>query len=134
MSYSHDMNDIEIEHNCYCADNGFFCPYLDRMSGFCIATTCKHALELLQQVELEKQAKARNDAESGYFELQNELLERAIWELENYGTTTINLNISEEDWNDVKRSWRNVRCSKEKNRGCDSEHPDIASDSGQRQK
>lgn len=92
-----DMSEIEIEHNCYCAENGFFCPYLDRMSGYCIATTCKHALELLHQVELEKQAKACDDAKSGYFELQNELLERAIWEIENYGATAIDLDIDEED-------------------------------------
>lgn len=113
---TNDMSEIEIEHNCYCAENGFFCPYLDRMSGFCIATTCKHALELLQQVEYEKQAKAAEELKDGYLETQSDLLERAIWELENYGATTIDLNISEEDWRDVKRSWRNVRRPTEENR------------------
>lgn len=62
----------------YCVENGYFCRYLDKASGLCIATTCKHAQELLLSVEIEKQAKAKKEQEEGKLALVNDLWEHAI--------------------------------------------------------
>lgn len=125
---TNDLSEIEIEHQCYCADHGYFCRYLDKASGMCIATTCRHAQELLQQVEIEKQAKANQELKDGYFAIQDELYERAIAELEQYGATTVDLDIKEEDLDDIRRSWQNVHQSEEKDRRCERNVADIASD------
>lgn len=105
MNYCHDMSEIEIEHCCYCAENGYFCRYLDKASGICVATSCKAAQELLQQVEIEKRGQAQQELKDGFLALENDLYTRALEQLENYGATMIDLDISEEDWNAVKRSW-----------------------------
>ena len=103
------LSEIEIEHQCYCEENGYFCRYLDKKSGFCIATSCKHAQELLEQAEIEKRAKAVKEAEDGRSAVNEHLLERALEQLENFGASTIELNISEDDLNDLERNWKNVR-------------------------
>ena len=95
--YDMNMSEVEIEHQCYCSDNGCFCRYLDKASGLCIATTCKHAQELLQAVEIEHQAKAKKEHDDGKLALVNELWERAIEMVEKYGASTIGLDISEEE-------------------------------------
>lgn len=107
------LSEIEIEHQCYCPEHGYFCRYLDKASGLCIATTCRHAQELLQTVELERQAKAKKEQEEGKLALVNELWEHAIEMVENYGASTVELDISEEDLNDIERGWANVRCPTE---------------------
>lgn len=95
------LSEIEIEHNCYCAENGLFCPYLDKASGLCIATTCKHAQDLLQQVEYEKQAKANEELKNGYLDIENYMIERALQQLEQYGAAYIDLNISDDDLHNI---------------------------------
>jgi len=109
------LSEIEIEHQCYCEENGYFCRYLDKASGLCIATTCKHAQELLQSVEIERQAKANAEQENGKLALVNELWEHAIEMVEKYGASNIDLDISEEDLNDITRSWKNVHCPAKEN-------------------
>ena len=91
-----DMPKIEIEHQCYCANNGYFCRYLDKVSGLCIATNCKRAQELIQEAEIEKQAKANEENENGKLVLVNELWEHAIEMVEKYGASDIYLDISKE--------------------------------------
>lgn len=115
-----DMSEIEIEHQCYCSDNGYFCRYLDKASGLCIATTCKHAQELLQAVEIERLNKYSEEMAEGRVWLEGDKIhkdieELAIDQLEKYGATTIGLDISEEDLNDIERSWANVRRPTEEN-------------------
>lgn len=73
-----DLSEIEIEHQYYCADNGYFCRYLDKASGMCIATTCRHAQDLLQQVEIEKQAKANQELKDGYLAITELKTEKEI--------------------------------------------------------
>lgn len=107
------LSEIEIEHQCYCEENGYFCRYLDKASGLCIATNCKHAQELLQSVEIEHQAKANAEHENGKLALVNELWEHAIEMVENYGASTIELDISEEDLNDIRGSWETIHCPTE---------------------
>lgn len=106
-----NLSEIEIEHQCYCSDNGYFCRYLDKASGLCIATSCRHAQELLQNAEIERQAKAKKEHDDGKLALVNELWEHAIEMVEKYGASTIELDISEEDLNDITRSWEDVRTS-----------------------
>ena len=85
-----DLSEIEIEHNCYCAENGYFCPYLDKNSRVCIATTCRHAQDLLFQAESHRQLIASQKT-------VNEICESVIEQAEKYGAAFIDLGISEED-------------------------------------
>lgn len=103
------MSEVEIEHQCYCPENSMFCQFMDKRSGICIATSCRRATELLQQVEIERQARAQKEAEEGWYQLTSDLYDKAIEELYKYGATTIDLDISEEDLNDIERSGRAVR-------------------------
>ena len=43
------MLDIEIEHQCYCAENGMFCQFMDKRSGYCLATSCKRMTDYVEQ-------------------------------------------------------------------------------------
>ena len=85
-----DLSEIEIEHNCYCAENGYFCPYLDKASSLCIATTCKHAQDLLFEAENHKQLIASQKT-------VDEICDSVIEQAEKYGAAFIDLGISEED-------------------------------------
>ena len=91
------LSEIEIEHQCYCAENGMFCQYMDKRSGFCIATSCKEATRWLAEAELERQAQAAKERKEGQFLLQEEQLARAMEQIAAYGATMIDLDISEED-------------------------------------
>lgn len=106
---SYCLSEIEIEHQCYCPENGMFCQFMDKRSGFCIATSCRRATELLEAVRIEQEARAQKETEEGRYQLTSDLYEKAIEELYKYGATTIGLDISEEDLNDIKRSGRAVR-------------------------
>ena len=107
--FDYCMSEVEIEHQCYCPENSMFCQFMDKRSGICIATSCRRATELLQQVEIERQARAIEEAKQGKQLLTDDLYEKAIEELYIYGATTIGLDISEEDLNDIERSGRAVR-------------------------
>lgn len=43
------MLDIEIEHQCYCEENGMFCQFMDKRSGYCLATSCKRMTDYVEQ-------------------------------------------------------------------------------------
>ena len=67
-----EPNEIEIEHRCYCEENGYFCQFLDKKSGFCIATSCKRMIDLMEQEELEKKARLAIDSEEEKFWLEHD--------------------------------------------------------------
>lgn len=91
------MNDIEIEHQCYCAENGMFCPFMDGRSGLCIATSCKWAIERMQQAEIERRAHVAKELKDGYFEIKEDRYARALEQIAVYGATMIDLDIDMEE-------------------------------------
>jgi len=64
------MLDIEIEHQCYCAENGMFCQFMDKRSGYCLATSCKRMTDLLEQVEIERLAELEQEKADGIIYLK----------------------------------------------------------------
>lgn len=70
------MNEIEIEHQCYCSEHGMFCQFLDKKSGLCIATSCKRAQEILYEIELAKQAEVMAEIKDAKRVLYDIMLER----------------------------------------------------------
>ena len=64
------MFDIEIEHQCYCAENGMFCQFMDKRSGYCLATSCKRMTDLLEQALIERQAELELEKVDGIIYLK----------------------------------------------------------------
>lgn len=62
----------------YCSDNGTFCPFMDKSSCLCIATSCKWATDILQQQEIDFQTWALKENENGRFEIEDEKYIRAL--------------------------------------------------------
>lgn len=74
------MFDVEIEHQCYCAENGMFCQFMDKRSGYCLATSCKRMTDLLEQAEIERQAELEQEKVDGMIylkEMKEDDLERS---------------------------------------------------------
>lgn len=63
------MIPIEMDDKRYCDENGVFCPFMDRKSGLCVATSCRWALDILMQQELDRQAQAANEIDIGRIEM-----------------------------------------------------------------
>lgn len=95
-------NEIEIDHRYYCAEQGMFCQFMDRRSGYCIATSCKRATDLIMQAEIDRQAKIDQEIKNGRFEMQEELFEKAMDQIMRYGATTVGLDIDEDDLDYLK--------------------------------
>lgn len=102
------LSEIEIEHQCYCAENGMFCQYMDKRSGYCIATSCKEATRWLAEAELERQAQAAKERKDGQFLMQEELYARAMEQIAAYGATMIDLDISEEDLEEIEYGCKSI--------------------------
>lgn len=74
------MFDVEIEHQRYCAENGMFCQFMDKRSGYCLATSCKRMTDLLEQAEIERQAELEQEKVDGMIylkEMKEDDLERS---------------------------------------------------------
>ena len=74
------MFDVEIEHQCYCAENGMFCQFMDKRSGYCLATSCKRMTDFLEQAEIERQAELEQEKIDGMIylkEMKEDDLERS---------------------------------------------------------
>lgn len=85
------MLDIEIEHQCYCAENGMFCQFMDKRSGYCLATSCKRMTDLLEQVEIERQAELEKEKADGMIflkEMKENDLERSRGHLQHSSEKT----------------------------------------------
>ena len=73
-----DMTYIQINRQHYCKDQGMFCQFLDNKSGYCIATSCRRALDILYEQELEMQAHAVSEAKDAMRELYDISLEKEV--------------------------------------------------------
>lgn len=49
----------------YCAENGMFCKFMDKQSGYCVATSCKRMTDLLEQALIERQAELEQEKADG---------------------------------------------------------------------
>ena len=84
----------EISNGRYCEENGYFCPLMDR-AGYCIATTCKHGLELLEMAEIDRLSQYAEEMAEGKVWLEGDKIHKDI----------------EEEQYDIKGSWRNLHDS-----------------------
>lgn len=74
------MLDIEIEHQCYCAENGMFCQFMDKRSGYCLATSCKRMTDYLEQALIDQLAELEMEKADGIIylkEMKEDDLERS---------------------------------------------------------
>lgn len=74
------MLDIEIEHQCYCAENGMFCQFMDKRSGYCLATSCKRMTDYLEQALIDQLADLELEKADGMIylkEMKEDDLERS---------------------------------------------------------
>lgn len=74
------MLDIEIEHQFYCAENGMFCQFMDKRSGYCLATSCKRMTDYLEQALIDQLAELEMEKADGIIylkEMKEDDLERS---------------------------------------------------------
>ena len=69
------MNEIEIEHQCFCAENGMFCQFMDK-AGYCIATDCQYVWDWIEQMRIDKEAAMSNEMCEAMLLLLNDKLEK----------------------------------------------------------